>query len=249
MHGGGFAPGETVDLSAQGAASVPANLAADSQGNLDGSVSLQIPPGANSSLSLVAKGEQSNQQATASIGVVPYNATLSLAPYAAWPGQSVDVSGQGYPPNAVVRLEVGGKLIKTVRTDAGGTLQVHAAFTVPYTSAGTHLEVVATSRVGQTGATQTLDVQALQPWATASSYAVRVGDHVQFDAHGFAAGELVKVYLGGSYVGQSTSPTDGQGNAGTIGPFTVPLGDPQLSYTLIGARSGGQVEVTLTVVP
>jgi hypothetical protein len=250
VHGGGFTPGETVDLSAQGAASSsPASLAADSQGNLDGSVSLQIPPGANSALDLLAKGEQSGQQATASIGVVPYNATLSLAPYAAWPGQSVDVSGQGYPPNVPVRLEVGGKVLQTVRTDGGGNLQIHAAFTVPYNSSATRLEVVASSSVGHAGATQTLDVQALQPWAIASAYAVHLGDRVQFDAHGFAAGEPVKVYLGESYLGRSTSPTDGQGNAGGIGPFVVPSDDPQPSFTLVGARSGAQVAVALTVVP
>jgi hypothetical protein len=250
MHGGGFAPGETVDLSAQGAdSSTPASLAADSQGNLDGSVSLQIAPGTNGTLSLLAKGEQSDLQATAGIGVLPYTATLSLAPYAAWPGQSVDVSGQGYPPNVPVRLEVGGKVLQTVRTDGGGNLQIHAAFTVPYSSPAGHLEVTASSSVGHTGATQTLDVQALQPWAIASAYAVHVGDRVQFDAHGFAAGEPVKVYLGESYLGQSSSPTDGQGNAGGIGPFVVPSDDPQPSFTLVGARSGAQVAVTLTVVP
>jgi hypothetical protein len=161
----------------------------------------------------------------------------------------VDVSGQGYPPNALVRLEVGGIFIKTVRTDAGGTLQVPAAFRVPYKSAAGHLDVVASSRVGHMATTQTLDVLALQPWAIASAYAVHVGDHVQFDAHGFAAGELVKVYLGGSYLGQSTSPTDGQGNVAGIGPFTVSLGDSQPSYTLVGARSGAQAAVALTVVP
>jgi hypothetical protein len=250
VRGGGFASGETVDLSAQGASNTtPAGLTADSQGNLDGSVSLHIPPGANSALDLLAKGEQSGQQATASIGVVPYIATLSLAPYAALPGQSVDVTGQGYPPNAPVRLEVGGRAVRTVRTDGGGTLQIHAAFTVPYNGSATHLEVAAISRVGNAGATQTLNVLALQPWAFASAYAVHAGDHVQFDAHGFAAGEPVKVYLGESYVGQSTSPTDGQGNAGGIGPFAVPSNDSQPSYTLVGARSGAQVSVTLTVVP
>jgi hypothetical protein len=180
---------------------------------------------------------------------VPYTATLSLAPYAVLPGQSVDVSGQGYPPNAQVRLEVGGTVVQTVRADGGGTLQVHAAFTVPYTSGAAHLQVVATSSVGHTGATQTLDVLALQPWARASAYAVHAGDHVQFDAHGFAAGEPVKVYLGESYIGQSTSPTDGQGNVGGIGPFTVLPNDPQPTYALVGARSGARVEVSLTVVP
>jgi hypothetical protein len=249
VHGGGFAPGETVELRARGAASTPASLVADGQGDLDGSVSLQIPPGATSTLDLLARGEQSERQAPASMSVVPYTAMLSLAPYAALPGQSVDVSGQGYPPNVLVRLQVAGKVVQTVRTDGGGTLQVHAAFTVPYSSGPAHLEVVAISSVGHTGATQTLDLLALRPWAISSTYAVHMGDRVQFDAHGFAAGEPIKVYLGESYMGQSTSPTDGQGNVGGIGPFTVPPNDPQPTYTLVGAQSGARVEVSLTIVP
>jgi hypothetical protein len=95
---------------------------------------------------------------------------------------------------------------------------------------------------------QNLGVLALRPWATASTYAVRVGDHVQFDAHGFAAVEPVKIYLGDSYVGQSNGPTDGEGNVGGLGPFTVPPNDPQPRYALVGARSGARAEVTLTVV-
>jgi hypothetical protein len=199
-------------------------------------------------LRLLATGEHSGLQATATISVVPYVATLSLAPYAALPGQPVDVSGQGYPPNVPVRLEVGGTLIQRVHTDGGGNLQIHAAFTVPYSTSAGRLEVTATSTSGHAGATQNLDVLALRPWATAATYAVHVGDHVQFDAHGFAAGEPVKVYLGDRYVGQSTGPSDGQGNAGGLGPFTVPSNDPQPGYALVGARSGAGVEVTLTVV-
>jgi hypothetical protein len=248
VHGGGFAPGETVDLRVDGgASSTHTNLAADTQGALAGSVSLQIPPGAGD-LRLLATGEHSGLQASATIGVVPYVATLSLAPYAALPGQSVDVSGQGYPPNVPVRLQVGGTPIQTVRADGGGNLQIHAAFTVPYTAPSGRLEVTATSVSGHTGATQNLDILALQPWATASTYAVHVGDRVQFDAHGFAAGEPVKVYAGDNLVGQSNGPTDGQGNVGGLGPFTVPSGDPQPSYALVGARSGARVEVTLTAV-
>lgn len=250
LRGGGFAAREQVDLRSEGAAGItPAHLVADEQGGVDGSASVQIPPGAPSTLSLLAEGAQSGRQASASIGVLPYTPTLSLAPYAAWPGQSVDVSAQGFPPNVSVRLTVGGTVIRTVHADGGGTVQIHAAFTVPYRSVAGHVEVVAASTVGHLQATQTLDVLALQPWATASAYAVHAGDRVQFDAHGFAAGELVKVYLGERYLGQSASPTDGQGNAGGIGPFTVPADDPQPTYSVVGARSGTQVMVTLTVLP
>lgn len=249
LHGGGFTSGETVDVRVDGGgSSTHAKLTADAEGGLDGSVPLQIAPGDGGTLHLLATGERSGLQATATIGVVPYVAMLSLVPYAAVPGQSVDVSGQGYPPNVPVRLQVGGKVIQTVRTDGGGNLQIHAAFTVPYTAAAGRLLITATSTSGHIGAWQNLDVLALKPWAIASTYAVRVGDRVQFDAHGFAAGEPVKVYVGDSYVGQSNGPTDGQGNAGGLGPFTVPSNDPQPTYAFVGARSGARVDVTLSVV-
>ncbi|HWE63238.1 MAG TPA: hypothetical protein VHB98_16100 [Chloroflexota bacterium] len=249
VRGGGFASGETLDVRADGAGSrAHATLVADAAGNVAGGVPVQIAPGAGATVRFVVDGERSGQRAMATIDIVPYVAILSLTPYAASPGQPVDVFGQGFPPNAPVHLQVGDTTIRTAHADGGGNVRIQGAFTVPYTALAGHLQIAVISSVGRVGASQVLNVLPLQPWATASSYAVHAGDHVQFDAHGFAVGEPVKVYVGESYLGQSSGITDGQGNVAGLGPFAVPSGDPQPIYTLVGARSNARVEVRLTIV-
>ena len=248
LHGAGFAPGERINLQVEGAVErVHASLAADSSGHLDGTAELEVAPNAEGTVHLVAIGSHSHLQASASFGVVPLVATLRLSPYAALPGAPVDVFGQGYAPGEPVDLAVGGKLLRIVRADNGGNLQLPTAFTVQYDAAAGQLIVAATGVLSHHAAWQNLGVEALQPWATASSYAVHPGDHIQFDAHGFAVGEQVAVYAGEAIVGQSNGPADGQGTIGGLGPVTVPSGEQQVVYTLQGKRSGARAAVTISV--
>jgi hypothetical protein len=148
-----------------------------------------------------------------------------------------------------VRLTVDNTFLALTYTGADGSWQLHPGYAVPHRQRAGRLTLMATDKLSKQSAMQHLDVLPLQPWATASAYRVHAGDRVQFDLHGFAIGEFVEAYNGSTYVGHSNGPTDKGGNAGDLGPFTVPAGSPRPTYLFVGARSGARTVVRLTMLP
>ena len=247
VMGGGFAPAEMIDLSLVGSNSrASASLQADHAGAVSGRARLLVPPNLSGPLQIIATGRDSRRVATATVGVLPYVPLVSLSRYAALPGQSVAVQAQGFAPRESVDLVAGTTVLERTRTEVDGSVHLQVAYTVPYTATAGYVPLAIRSVAGQRSAWQRLYVVPLRPWATASSYVVRAGDRVQFEAHGFASGELVTVYLGGAAVGHGTQTTDAQGNVGGLGPFPVPSDDAQPAFSLVGARSGARTVVTLT---
>ena len=250
IAGGGFARREMLDVRVTGpGGKATASLQADGAGHVAGTVHLQIAPGASGPLHLVATGRQSRRTASATFSVVPYVPVLRLVPYVTPPGGAIDIYGQGFAPHAAVRLTVDSTFLALTHTGADGSWQLHPGYTVPYSQRAGRLTLMATDELSKQSAVQHLDVLPLRPWATASAYMVHAGDQVQFDVHGFAIGEFVEVYSGSTYVGHSNGPTDKGGNAGGLGPFTVPAGSTRPTYILVGARSGARTMVRLTTLP
>src|SRR5207244_9667017 len=136
-----------------------------------------------------------------------------------------------------VRLTVDNRFLAVTHTGADGSLQLRPGYTLPYTRRAGRLTLMATDELSKQSAVQHLDVLPLRPWATSSAYVVHAGDHVRFDVHGFAVGEVVVVYSGSTYLGHSNRPTDKGGDAGGLGPITVRSGHRSPTYTFIGARS------------
>src|SRR5437667_7477561 len=58
---------------------------------------------------------------------VSYVPIISLVPYAARPGQSVEVQGHGFAPNEVVRLIVGRASVARTHADTDGAIRLHVA--------------------------------------------------------------------------------------------------------------------------
>jgi hypothetical protein len=247
VSGGGYAPGEVVDLRLDGTgARVTASLRADTSGRVAGRAHLWVAPD-TSLVRLQVVGRRSGASATATIQVITSAAIISLVPYAARPGQSVELQGQGFNPGEAVFLMVGPISVGGYRADAGGRLDLPAAYTVPYAARPGSLDIAVVGGPSQPAAAQRLSVVPLQPWATASSYVVHRGDRVQFELHGFAAGEYVDVYAGRAHLGHSATPTDLEGHLTAVGPFTIRGGSEFPTYTFIGARSRARLRVTLTV--
>lgn len=248
IAGAGFAPAEAIEVRVSGhGGTARANLHADRSGRVFGTVQLRIAPIAAGPLQLVALGEQSHREATATFSVVPYVPVLSLTPYAAPPGGSIDVYGRGFAPHEAVRLSANGRFVAWAHADTSGALHLHPGYTIPSTARAGRLTFTATGELSKQSALQRAYVLPLRPWARASAYVVHAGDRVQFDVHGFAPGEIVKVYAGRRYVGQSSGPTDGRGNAGGLGPFAVRSGSQAPTFTFIGVRSRASTMVTVTM--
>ena len=217
-------------------ARITAVLRADAAGAVAGTAHLRLAPKGGL---VTAVGQQRPAKATATSSAASYVPLISLVPYAARPGQSVDV----------VRLIVGRASVARARTDTDGAVRLHDAYAVPYHARPGFVRFSVIGERSRQAAGQRLYIVPLGPWATASAYVVHPGDRVRFEVHGFAAHEAVKVYEGTVYLGHSTGSTDTEGHVARVGPFTVSVGSQRPTYTFIGARSGARLRVTLTMLP
>jgi hypothetical protein len=242
-------PGPTTTVSALATtrqARITAVLRADAAGAVTSTAHLRLAPKGGL---VTAVGQQSPAKATATSSAVSYVPLISLVPYAARPGQSVEVQGNGFAPNEVVRLIVGRASAARARADTDGAVRLHDAYTVPYHARPGYVRFSVIGERSQRAAGQRLYVVPLRPWATASAYVVHPKDRVRFEMYGFAAHEAVEVYEGSAYLGHSTGSTDTEGHVAGVGPFTVSAGGPTPTYTFVGARSGARLRVTLTMLP
>jgi hypothetical protein len=244
-------PGPTTTVSAlatAGHARITAVLRADAAGAVAGTAHLRLA----SKGDLVpgpAVGLPRPAHAMATMSAASYVPLISLVPYAARPGQSVEVQGKGFAPNEAVRLIVARASAARARADADGAVHLPGAYTVPYHARPGYVRLTVIGERSQQAAEQRLYIVPLQPWATASAYVVHPGDRVRFDVYGFAAREAVKVYDGTVYLGHSAGSTDTEGHVAAVGPFTVSAGSPTPTYTFVGTRSGARLRVTLTMLP
>jgi hypothetical protein len=229
-------------------ARITAALSADAAGAVASTAHRRLAP-AGVAVTGQAAGQQSPANAMATISAVYYVPLISLVPYAARPGQSVDVQGHGFAPNEVVRLIVGRASVARARADTDGAIRLDGAYTVPYHARPGYVPFSVIGERSQQAAGQRLYVVPLQPWATASAYVVHPSDRVRFDVYGFAAHEAIVVYEGSTYLGHSAGSTDTDGHVAGVGPFTVSAGSPTPTYTFSGARSGARLKVTLTLLP
>jgi hypothetical protein len=244
-------PGPTTTVSALATARharITAVLHADAAGAVASTAHRRLAPEGVPVAGQVL-GQRSPTNATATMSAASYVPIISLVPYAARPGQAVEVQGHGFAPHEVVHLILGRASVARSRADAGGTVRLHVAYTVPYHARPGYVRFSAIGERSQQAAGQRLYVVALGPWATASAYVVHPGDRVRFEVHGFAAHEVIDVYEGTVYLGHSKGSTDTEGDVAGVGPFTLSAGSQRPTYTFIGARSGARLRVTLTLLP
>ena len=209
-------PATTVStIATAGHARITAVLRADAAGTVASTAHLPRAP-EGGPVKVRAVGQQRPANATVTISAVPYVPLISLVPYAARPGQSVEVQGHGFAPDDVVRLIVGRASVARARTDTDGAVRLHGAYTVPYHARPSYVRFSVVGERSRQAAEQRLYVVPLQPWATASAYVVHPGDRVRFDVYGFAAREAVEVYEGTAYRGHSTGSTDTEGHVAAI---------------------------------
>ena len=96
------------------------------------------------------------------------------------------------------------------------------------------------------------DILPYSPSAQASTYGALPGTTISFYASGFAANEVVEVYLGR---GQGNSGTlvsafrvNSHGSAAAAGNYVIPNGTgPALYFTMVGQQSGGTATAKVSV--
>ena len=248
----GFGPGEKIDVFWGRVAGTPAaTLTADGSGSV-GQASVPVGVAPTGPTTLVLVGEKTKTTATAPYQMLGLYPVLTPHPYAVQPGHSVTLTGSGFAPGEQVLFYLNtasGTPALTATASSGGGLSL--SFVVPFGLKGSQT-LTAVGDQSRAAVDSGFDVLSYNPSAQASTYGALPGTTISFYASGFAANEVVEVYLGH---GQGNSGTlvsafrvNSHGNAAAAGNYVIPNGaGPALYFTLVGQQSGGTATAKVSV--
>jgi len=248
----GFGPGEKVDVFWGRVAGTPAaTLTADGGGSI-GQASVPVGVAPTGPTTLVLAGEKTKTTATAPYQMLGLYPVLAPHPYAVQAGHSVNLSGRGFAPGEQVLLYLNaasGTPAMTATANSGGSLSL--SFMVPFGLKGNQT-LIAIGDESRAAVNSGFDILPYTPSAQASTYGALPGTTISFYARGFAAHEVVEVYLGRGQgnSGQLVSAfrVDGHGNAAAAGKYVIPNGTgPALYFALVGHQSGGTAAAKVSV--
>jgi len=248
----GFGPGEKVDVFWGRVAGTPAaTLTADGSGSI-GQASVPVGVAPTGPTTLVLVGEKTRTTATAPYQMLGLYPVLTPHPYAVQAGHSVTLSGSGFAPGEQVLLYLNaasGTPALTATASSGGGLSL--SFVVPFGLKGNQT-LTAIGDQSRAAVDSGFDVLSYNPSAQASTYGALPGTTISFYATGFAANEVVEVYLGRGQgnSGQLVSAfrVNSHGNSAAAGNYVIPNGTgPALYFTLVGQESGGTATTKVSV--
>jgi hypothetical protein len=206
LQGFGFAAQEEVTVTladSTGSISQIGRVAAGADGSFSlptTAPALNTPDGQPATFLLTATGETSGLVATYTL-VVHGAPTLSLQPYVAAPGQTVQLQGTGFIPNATTAITASFTLTTSrgshpqhflAATDANGAFT--AALTVPGAARLGPVAIQAGDAHGDNAAIL-LTVNNQSPMLRVTPFSARPGQTLNVQGSGFAADEHIDVYL------------------------------------------------------
>jgi hypothetical protein len=248
----GFGPGEKVDVFWGRVAGTPAaTLTADGSGSIgEASVPVGIAPTGPTTLVLV--GETTKTTASAPYQMLGLYPVLEPHPYAVQAGHSATLTGSGFAPGEQVLVYLNaasGTPALTTTASSNGSLSLN--FMVPFGLKGSQT-LTAIGDESRAAVDSGFDVLPYSPVAQASTYGAMPGTSISFYASGFAANEVVMVYLGRGQgnSGQLVSAfrVNTHGSAAAAGTYVIPNGaGPGLYFTMVGQESGGSAIAKVSV--
>jgi hypothetical protein len=248
----GFGPEEKVGVYWGRVAGTPvATLTADGSGSISrAQVPVGVAPVGQTDIVLV--GQKTRAMAVAPYQMLGLYPTTTPSPYAVLAGKPMTYSGTGFAPPEQVLIYLNsssGIPALTATTDNSGGFKI--GFVVPYGLKGSQT-LTAIGEESRASVSGGFDVLPYTPTAQASTYSALPGTTVSFYAHGFAAGELVHVYVGANPGERGQVATsfrvDAKGNASAAGAYTIPVGAGKgVGFTLVGAESGGVATAKVSV--
>jgi hypothetical protein len=240
----GFGPGETVDVYWGRLSGTPAaTLTADSSGSISrATVPVGLAPVGPTTLVLV--GTKTQATATAPYQMLGLYPNTTPHPYAVQSGHPMTYTGRGFAPGEQVLVYFNassGTPALAVQANSGGRFST--SFLVPF-GLGGRQTLTAIGAQSRASVSTSFTVLPYSPQVQASTYGALPGTSIGFYASGFAAGEVVKVYLGRGKGGGGQLVTafrvDAKGDAAAAGGYVIPSNaGPALYFTLVGQTSGG----------
>jgi hypothetical protein len=251
----GFGPGEKIDVFWGRVTGIPvATLTADTSGSV-GQAKIQVGVAPVGPTTLVLVGERTKTTATAPYIMLGLYPVLTPHPYAVRAGHAVTLTGTGFAPGEQVQIYLnaasGWPALTTSANTAG---RLGLGFVVPFGLKGRQT-LTAVGEESRAASVSGFTVEPYLPSVQASTYGAMPGTSISFYATGFAANEVVLVYLGGGHGATGKLVTafraDSRGDAANAGSYVIPNGGGALYFTLVGQESGGTgvAKVAVTAAP
>lgn len=262
IGGSGYAPGETVDITASfplyngNTLTVSRTGVAGSAGNLN-PVTLTVPEGAKAGpVRISATGASSHHSGSVTLTVV-YHPTIT-ATAAVAPGGTITVTGHGFVARSSVKVAItttttsGASATRSVSVTTDSTGRFQTSINVSTSSRPGTYTLTATDTVGDFHASSKVAV-VLNPTVTLSRTSVLPSHDVTVTGAGFRARVPVSVsatfrlYGGGSKTVSATATTSGTGTFSI--KLTVPARAAAGSVAVTARTSARVLQKSLTVKP
>jgi hypothetical protein len=246
VNGNSFAAGEVVLIYFRG--QLVQAVTADRNGRFFGA-SLRVPantPPGYAAIKLLGAVTGRTTSALLRVYQVPVaRASVSASPATLHRGSTTHVSGKNFAAREIVLVRFRGQLLQAFTTNSHGSfskISVKIPANAPYGSASITLTGTRSRRT----ASATVHITPVHVTSiTVKPLSVHHQATMTVTGKGFAAGEIVLIYLHGTIVAASTA--DGHGNVSFRFkvPSTIPAGHTTLQA--VGARSGYRAQVRVLI--
>lgn len=248
FSGSGFAKNETITVFEGETSNVLSTIEADEFGSFESTGAFEIPfewGGTNKSFRLV--GQNSNAQATTSIGIGQFYPNASPSEYYIMPGKKINFTGNGFAPGETVDVLEGLSTtpLASFVTDENGNFENSGEITVPFNEAGETKVFKLFGRTSKGQVEVSFTVGQLYPQISPSTYYLKPGQIFTVSGFGFAEGETVSLKVGD--LTPVMNELDDEGNI-IFTDLELPFDNSEtIDLVATGNLSGAQAIVTLTV--
>jgi hypothetical protein len=254
FEGGGFKAGEIVALHFDSLAVDPLQqVIASAEGTV--AISATVPLADPGEHAFFMVGEETNKPLRIPFSVVGFSPWASPTNYSPTAEQPIGFVGHDFAPGEEVRIfhgQMEGEPVAVTRADENGEFQLPDAHVLPVGAEGENLYVV-TGVHSRSPVSITLEVLPFEPVLVLTTYAGQPGTVVSFTGSGFAPGETITAYLGGTLRGREVAKFEA-GSDGTFegaGAFTIPpdAKEGEVIISAVGERSKMPRDVGFAVLP
>ncbi|MFA6427350.1 MAG: hypothetical protein WCW16_02805 [Candidatus Magasanikbacteria bacterium] len=251
FSGGGFAPGEIIDVF-DGQNQTPlSSIAADGTGTFADAGSITIPLSFMGTKTFRVVGRVSHGTAQTDITVGSFIPFAAPSTFYILPGDVLTFSGGGFAVNEPVKIfdGVSQTEISNFIADAEGNFTDAGAITIPFGWTGTSHTFRLVGQIGGGVTEVMLTIGQFNSLVSPSLYNLNAGEDISFTGTGFSHGEIIMITEGQNPAVLATAIADVTGGFTDSGTITIPFdwADSSRTFTLIGQNSNTQATVIITV--
>ncbi len=251
FSGGGFAPGETIQVFEGQNATPLASFSADSTGSFVDTGNVTIPASLLGTRTFRASGLTSQASAEVLVTVGTFIPNIAPSAYYILPGQVLTFSGSGFASGETVKIFAGDSQTELAEfmVDSEGTFTGSGGITIPFAWIGSSRTFHFVGQIGGGTGDITLTVGQFNSLVSPSLYHISAGEDISFSGNGFAPGETIMVTEGESSAVLARITADADGGFLGSGTFALPFAWADSSHTLhfTGVNSGTSAEVIITI--